>query len=668
MDATVGGHLAQPTTRYAQAGNVNIAYQVIGDGPVDLVWAWGLASNIEVVWEEPSYAAFLRRLSQFARVILFDRRGCGISDREGTAVTPTLEERMDDVIAVLDAVGSEAASILGVSEGGCLAAALAATHPHRVSSIILYGTVAHFRQDSDHPWGFAGKGTLADFAEWMRRGWGTTQGAENALRLWAPSMVGDQRFTAWLAKHCRQSVSRGAILPLMWSSAYAYLVDVLPAVRVPTLVLHRHDDRLVPVGHGRHVAELIPDAHFVELLGADHFPFVGDADAVLVEVERFLIGSGSGWSPHRRLLTVLCTEIAGSVDTLNLTQEAWRELNASYEEMVRNHLIRFGGEEIRRGGQRILAGFDGPGRAIHCAVGIRDAAARVGLESRAGLHTGECEVVDSDIRGVVVDVAIGIAESAAPDQILVSSTVCDLVLGSGILFGDGQALDIKGQAGPRGVFPVLGHGATPETVRRLAIDQANVLRRDGEYWTAAYGGLVVTLRDNKGLRDLARLLAAPRHELHVLDLATPAAATGRSIREALDAGLTIEPHFTEPVIDDAARAAYKRRIAELRQDIDEAEIVGDGEAGANARQELDLLVKHLASAYGLGGKPRRTPDHIERARKTVTRRIRHAVARIDRAHPALGRHLHASLHTGVYCSYAPERDLTWTIDQGPEQT
>jgi pimeloyl-ACP methyl ester carboxylesterase len=654
--------VAQPTTRYALAGDVNIAYQAIGDGPVDLVWAWGLASNIEVVWEEPSYAAFLRRLSQFARVILFDRRGCGISDREGTAVTPTLEERMDDVIAVLDAVGSEKASILGVSEGGCLAAALAATHPHRVSSIILYGTVAHFRQDS----GLAGKETLADFAEWMRRGWGTTQGAENALRLWAPSMVGDQRFTAWLAKHCRQSVSRGAILPLMWSSAYAYLVDVLPAVRVPTLVLHRRDDRLVPVGHGRHIAQLIPDARFVELSGADHFPFVGEADAVLTEVESFLIGSDSGWSSHRRLLTVLCTDIAGSVDSSNLAQDARRELMAGYEDVVRHHVIRFEGEVVRLVNHGVLAVFDGPGRAIHCAVSIRDAAARVELESRAGLHTGECEVVDSDVRGVAVDIAIEIAGSAAPGHILVSSTVCDLVLGSGILFGEAQALDIGGQTRPRGVFPVLGHGATPETVRRLAIDQANVLRRDGEYWTAAYGGLVVTLRDSKGLRDLARLLAAPGHELHVLDLATPGAAplTATSMREALDAGLTVGSSVTEPVIDDVARAAYKSRIAELRQDIDEAEVNGDGEAGANAQRELDVLVGHLASAYGLGGKPRRTPDHVERARKTVTRRIRHAVARIDRAHPALGRHLHASLHTGVYCSYAPERELTWAVDRG----
>jgi pimeloyl-ACP methyl ester carboxylesterase len=658
--------MAQPTTRYARAGDVHIAYQVIGQGPVDLVWAWGLASNIEVAWEEPSYAAFLRRLSQFARVILFDRRGCGASDREGTAVTPTLEERMDDVLAVLDAVGSETASILGVSEGGCLAAALAATYPQRVSSIILYGTVAHFRQDSDHPWGLAGKGTLADFAEWMRRGWGTTQGAENALRLWAPSMVGDQRFTAWLAKHCRQSVSRGAILPLMWSSAYAYLADVLPAVRVPTLVLHRRDDRLVPVGHGRRVAELVPDAHFVELAGADHFPFVGEADEILVEVEGFLTGSRSGWLRRHRLLTALCNDIAGSVDSVNLMPDAWRELMASYEELVRHHLIRFGGEEVRGTGQGILAVFDGPGRAIHCAVGIRDAAARVGLESRAGVHTGECEVVDSDVRGAAIDIAIGLAASATPGQILVSSTVSDLVLGSGILFGDAQVFDFEGQPRPRGVFPVLGHGATPETVRRFAIDQANVLRRDGEYWTAAYGGLVVTLRDSKGLRDLARLLAAPRQEVYVLDLATPGAGarTAPTVREALDAGLTVGSRFTEPVIDDAARAAYKRRIAELKQDVEDAEIVGDGEAAAKARQQLDMLVAHLASAYGLGGRPRRTPDHVERARKAVTRRLRHAVARIDRAHPALGRHLHASLNTGVYCSYAPERDLTWTIDLG----
>jgi pimeloyl-ACP methyl ester carboxylesterase/class 3 adenylate cyclase len=664
MDATLGGLMAQPTTRYTKVGEVNIAYQVIGDGPVDLVWAWGLASNIDVAWEEPSYAAFLRRLSQFTRLILFDRRGCGASDREGTTATPTLEERMDDVIAVLDAVGSETASILGLSEGGCLAAAFAATYPHRVRSIVLYGTVARFRQDTDHPWGLGDKATLADFVEWMRRGWGTTQAAENAVALWAPSMIGDQRFIAWFAKHCRHSVSRGAIRPLLWSTVAVYLVDVFPAVRVPTLVLHRRDDRLVPIGQGRRIAEQIPNAQFVELPGADHYPFVGDADAVLAEIEGFLLGSPGSWPRRHRLLTVLCTHIAGSAESLHLTQDAWRELTAGYEDMVRNHVSRYGGEGVTSVAHGLLAVFDGPSRAIRCAMSIGDAAARGGLAVRAGLHTGECDVVESDVRGFAVHVASRIAESAMPGQILVSSTVCDLVPGSGLLFGDGQTLVVDGHAGPRSVFPVLGHGAPPETVRRLAIDQANVLRRDGEYWTAAYGGLVVTLRDSKGLRDLARLLTAPRHELHVLDLATPAAAarTAPSVQEALDADLSIDNRSAEPIIDDAARAAYQRRIVELRQDINDAEVAGDGEAAAKARQELDILVKELASAYGLGGRTRRTPDHVERARKAVTRRIRDAVARIDRSHPALGRHLHASVHTGVYCSYAPEQDLVWTVD------
>jgi pimeloyl-ACP methyl ester carboxylesterase len=653
--------MAQPTPRYAKAGDVNIAYQVIGDGPVDLVWAWGLASNIEVAWEEPSYAAFLRRLSEFARVIVFDRRGCGLSDREGMTVTPTLEERMDDVIAVLDAVGSDTASIFGVSDGGVLAAVLAATHPHRVSRIILYGTVAHFRRDAAHPWGWAEQGSLADFVEWMQQGWGTVRGAENALRLWAPSMIGDQRFAAWLAKHSRQAVSRGAILPLMWSSVYAYLVDVFPAVRVPTLVLHRRDDRLVPVEQGRRIAEHIPNARFIELAGADHFPFVGDAEAILGEVEAFLVGHRGSWSRDRRLLTVLCVKVAGTAESLNLTPDAWEQLTAQQVEMVRDGLTRFHGEEIRRTSAGVVAAFDGPGRAIRGAMSIADAAAARGLPVRAGVHTGECDVVDSDVRGAAVDIATLIAEAARPGQILVSDTVCDLVPGSGFRFGDGQSLPFAGPPGPRTVFPVLSHGATPETMRRLAVDQANVLRRDGEYWTAAYRGLVVTLRDSKGLRDLARLMATPGRECHVLDLvaqaAVPPAAPARDT-----VSLRLESASTGPVIDETARAAYKRRIAELQQDVEDAEVTGDGQGAAKAREELDTLVDHLASAYGLGGRVRRTPDHIERARKAVTRRIRDAVGRIERAHPALGRHMRASLHTGVFCSYTPEQDIEWAID------
>jgi pimeloyl-ACP methyl ester carboxylesterase len=661
--------MAEPTTRYARAGEINIAYQVFGEGPVDLVWVWGLASNIEVAWEEPSYAAFLRRLSEFARVVVYDRRGCGVSDREGTTVTPTLEERMDDVIAVLNAVGSDTASIFGVSEGGTLAAALAATHPNRVSSIVMYGTVAHIRRDADHPWGWKDTATLADFAEWMRRGWGTSKGAENALQLWAPSMVDNQRFVDWLAKHSRQSVSRGAILPLLWSSVYAYLVDVLPAVRVPTLVLHRVDDRLVPVNQGREIAEQIRHATFVELPGADHYPFVGDVESILSEVEGFLVGHRSGRPRQRRLLTVLCVDVIGTPDVLNLTTEAWRELIAGHEEIARNHLTRFDGREVTSGGHGLLATFDGPGRAIHCAVGIAHAAARRGLPVRAGLHTGECEVVDTQVQGPTVHIATRIAELAGPGQVLVSSTVCDLVPGSGIRFGDGLPLDLEGLVGARTVFPVLSRGVTPEAVRRFAIDQANVLRRDGEYWTVAYAGLVVTLRDSKGLHDIARLLAAPGREIHVLDLVAPAAsAAAGSVVDALDAGLNFGRPAAERVIDDTALAAYKQRIEELNEDIDEAASRGDGEAAAKARRELDTLVDQLASAYGLGGTVRRIPDHAERARKAVTRRIRDAIARIDRVHPVLGRHLNASLHTGVFCSYTPERDASWAIQPRPATT
>jgi pimeloyl-ACP methyl ester carboxylesterase len=658
--------MLQPTTRYALAGDVHIAYQVVGDGPVDLVWAWGLASNIEVVWEEPAYAAFLRRLAEFSRLILYDRRGCGVSDREGTTVTPTLEERMEDVIAVLDAVGAGQASIFGVSDGGNLAAALAATYPQRVSSIILWATVARFDQDAEHPFRFAGQDSFADVVEWMRRGWGTVPGAENALHLWAPSMVGDERFAAWLAKHCRQAVSRGGIVPLLWSSTYVYVAEVFPTVHVPALVLHRTDDRLVPIGQSRSVADLIPDAEFVELPGADHYPFVGDTDAVLAEIEGFLLGSRSSSYRQRKLLTVLSLRITDAADSLNLTQGAWSALLAAHDEMTRAHLTRFTGREVRRAGHDLLAVFDGPGRAIRCALGIVDAAARSGLRVGAGLHAGECDVVDEDVSGITVSVAVSVAEAAGPGNVLASGTVRDLVPGSGIRFGRRRVVELSPLPDPQAVFPVLAQGVAPDTVRRLAIDQDNLLRRDGEYWTVAYGGLVVTLRDRKGLGDLARLLAAPQREHHVLDLAAPARGSpiGLAGPEMLQNGLRVDHGLDEPILDDTAIASYKRRIAELEQDIDEADAVHDSEVSAKSRQELDAIVTELATAYGLAGRPRRIPDHVERARKTVGRRIRTAIDSIEQTHPTLGRHLRASVRTGVFCSYSPERDVAWTVVTG----
>jgi pimeloyl-ACP methyl ester carboxylesterase len=654
-----GAAMGQPVTRYARAGDVNIAYQVVGDGPVDLVWAYGLASNVEVFWEEPSLAAFFRRLAEFTRLILFDRRGCGLSDRHGTTATPTLEERMEDVLAVLDAVGSHQASILGISDGGSLAALFAATHPERTARIILYGTLAHYDADARYLAG-VGDGTAAAFAEAVSRGWGMR--SDWAVQIWAPSMAGDEPFTQWLAKYARQSVSRGAILPLL-SAFDAYdLAGVFPAVRVPTLVLHRRGDGLAPVSHGRHVASQIPDARFVELEGVDHLPFVGDAEAVLAEVQDFLVGSRAPIPRQRRLLTLVFTNIADSTPkAVDLGDDAWREVLAAHDRDVRTHLTRFGGEEVKQLGNGVLAVFDGPARAIRCALGIVDASDPKGLSVRVGVHTGECETVDADVRGVAVQAGARVLELAAPGQILVSSTVRDLVAGSGIRFGEGRDVELAGMPGTPRVFPVLRHGASPEAVRRSAVEQANLFRRDGEYWTVGYRGLVVTLRDTKGLRDLGRLLAEPGREFHVLDLM--AEGTGaRSIppSQAAEAGLAIEG-WGEPIIDRAARAHYKRRITELEQELEEAQERGGREAGAAAREELDTLITELTAAYGLAGRPRRSPDPVERGRKAVSRRIRNALSRIAGAHPRLGRHLAASIRTGVFCSYQPERDTVWSV-------
>lgn len=640
--------MGQPKTRYAQAGDVNIAYQVVGDGPVDLVWSIGGFSNIDVIWEDPSYAAFLRRLSEFSRLILFDRRGCGLSDRDGDTVTPTLEERMDDLLAVLDAAGSEKASVCGFSEGGSMAALFAATHPERVTSIVLYGTVSRWRKDEDHPWGWADVETLATFAESATKGWGLA--SDVAVRLWAPSMAGDERFTDWLAKYARQSLSPRAALPAFWSAIDYDLVDVFPTIRVPTLVLHRRDDRLIPVGHGRRIAEQVPGARFVELAGIDHLPFIGDAEEVLAEMEDFLVGSRGTSVGARRLVTVLFTDLAGAIGQLSgLGDEPWRELLAAHDRTVSGHLARFGGNEMKHLGDGFLAAFDGPARAIRCALGIVEGAASLGLSVRVGVHTGECEVVDSDVRGIAVHIGARLVELAEPGEILVSSTVRDLVAGSGLRFGDGRDVELPGVAGLRTVVPVLRHGAGPEAVRRSAIEKADVFRRDGEYWTVGHRGLVVTLRDTKGLRNLARLLAEPRREFHVLDLVT----------EAGEGGLPMEGRG-DPVIDETARTRYKRRITELEEEIEEADQRSDGEAKAAAQEEVDALVAELAGAYGLGGRPRRAPDHVERARKAVSRRLRDAVSRIDRAHPALGRHLAASIRTGVFCSYEPEHDMEWS--------
>jgi pimeloyl-ACP methyl ester carboxylesterase len=643
--------VAGPETQFARAGDVNVAYQVVGDGPVDLVLTWGLATNVELIWEEPTYAAFVRRLGEFARVFVYDRRGCGVSDREGTTVTPTLEERAEDVLAVLDDAGSERASIFGVSEGGALAAMLAATYPERIASIVIYSTMARFLRDEEHPWGLWEQGELLDSFARMRDTWGTEEGAAFRIPRWAPSMVGDERFARWFTRNMRQSVSRAAIGPLMFSTVNVYdLVEVYPTVHVPTLVVHRRDDVLIPISHGRRIAEQIPGARFVELPGRDHLPYCGDVEPLLTEIEDFLVGSRATSLGDRRLLTLAFTDVIDTAtETVEISDPVRRELLASHDQAVRDHLARFGGTEVKQRGEGFLATFDGPARAIRCVLDITAAAERIGLPIRAGVHTGECEVIDGDVHGIAVHIGARLVELAAPGQILVSSAVRDLVAGSGIRFGDGTPVELEGLAGHREVFPVLSHGAAPDVVRRYAIEHANVLRCDGDYWTAAFEGLVVTVRDSKGLRDLARLLSTPNRELHVLDLAA-------------EAGATLEQGDTGPILDDTAKTQYRRRLDDIETELADAELAGDDERAARAGLERDALVDELSAAYGLGGRPRRPPEHVERARKTVTRRIRDAISRIETIHPLLGRHLDASVRTGVFCSYAPERDVVWTID------
>jgi pimeloyl-ACP methyl ester carboxylesterase len=644
-----------PHTQFATtADDVNIAYQVFGEGPAELVWLWGLASSIEVAWEEPSYAAFLRRLGDFARVILYDRRGCGASDREGAAATATLEERVEDLIAVLDAVGADKPCLLGVSEGGALAAVTAATQPTRIGNIILYGTMARFVRDDEHPWGWADAKFLATFYETMSRVWGTTEGSHMAVPLWAPSLVGDEPFAEWMAKHSRSAVSRSAVLPMQRSFDAYDLVDVFPMVRVPTLVLHRAEDALVPASHGRWIAERVPNARYVELPGIDHLPFVGDTDPVLAEIEVFVTGDRPPLPDQRRLLTVVAIDSPDGDRAPQRTGHAvWRELLGVYDEIIRNHAVRFDAVSLQNVGPRFVAAFEGPARALRCSLGVVEATEHLGLSLRIGVHAGECELAGDEVVGAVPHVSAALAGEARPGEILATETVRDLVAGGGIRFGERRDIELPGADGRRAVLPVLVRGESPDAVRRLAVEQSNVFRCDGEYWTVAFDGQVSTLRDSKGMRDLARLLVEPDREHHVSDLA--------AIDSGVGTGLSPSRGF-DPVIDSTAREQYRRRLQELDEQIDDSDAHGDAGRSAAAVAEREALVAELSRAYGIGGNVRRSPDHIERARKAVSRRLREAIARIAQVHPTLGRHLQAAVHTGVLCRYSPDREMSWRVE------
>jgi pimeloyl-ACP methyl ester carboxylesterase len=428
-----------PETKYAAAPDgTSIAYQVVGDGPVDLVYASGIWSNVEVMWEEPRWAHFLERLASFSRLILFDMRGVGLSDRGPQP--PVLELQQDDVGAVLDAAGSTSAVVFGGARAGTMAMVFAATHPDRTDALILYAPVAKTVSTPDFPYGRSPE-EQENFNERFVREVGTGRN----LALQAPSVAGDEHFSRWWARFERLVASPSAYDELGRILTDLDVRSVLPAIRVPTLVLQRTEDKIVSAGQGSYVAEHIHGARFVLLPGVDHVPFIGDADAILDEVEEFVTGARPTPEADRILATVLFTDIVGSTALqASRGDQGWREIVERHHAVVRSLLARFGGEEQDTAGDGFYARFDGPARAIRCAGEIVRGVRPIGIEVRAGIHTGECELIDGKCGGLSVSIGARVASKAGPSEVLVSQTVKDLVAGSGLTFEDAGEHDLKG--------------------------------------------------------------------------------------------------------------------------------------------------------------------------------------------------------------------------------
>lgn len=450
-----------PKTRYARSGDLSIAYQVVGDGPVDLVHAPGSITHLEHLWEYPSHARYLQRLAAFSRLIVFDKRGTGLSDR--TAGIAPLEERMDDLRAVMDAVGSERAVLFGVSESAPMAMLFAATYPERTAALVLYAAYAAEARAPDYPWPPTAADVAADLddhARTIHEDWGNVDFLVDV----APSVADDPTFRAWFGTLLRLGASPGAAIALDRMNAEIDIRRVLPAIRVPTLVLHRLDTRCYRPEEGRYVAARIPGARLVELPGSDYFPFLGEADALVDEIEAFVTGTRPAEVGHYVLATVLTLEIADPVrQAAAVGDRRWGDLQSQFLTLAGHELGRFRGRTLDLSGDRVVATFDGPARAIHCAGAIRDAARDLGLATRAGLHTGECEVRDERVVGVAVHLAAWVASQAASGEILVSGTVKDLVAGANLRFTDRGTRTLAGGSGEWRLFAVASNG--PENSR-----------------------------------------------------------------------------------------------------------------------------------------------------------------------------------------------------------
>ena len=418
-----------PPTHYAHSGEASIAYQVTGDGPCDLVVINGPASHLEIMWDEPRTASSFHKLAKFARLIMFDRRGTGLSDP--VYEPPTLEQQVDDMAAVLAEVGSERTSLIGGSDLG-LSAMFAATHPDKVTGLVLSGVAA----DGQHMVGGMAREPLRQAIE---SGWGDG----TLVSLYAPSQIGNPEFVEWWGRMQRSALSPGMAQRLMEMTANTNLRAILPTIRVPTLVTHVTGDRLVAVAHGREVAELIPGARFIEYPGEDAYPWCDPPG--LSDIEEFLTGRRTVAPPDRVLATVLFTDIVGSTEQLSrIGDHKWRRQLEEHDRLVRAGLRNWRGAEVKNSGDGFLATFDGPARAVNCAAEIIDRVGSLGLEVRAGVHTGECELRDDDVAGIAVHIASRVMHEAGPGEVLASSTVKELVVGSGLKFADRGPHTLKG--------------------------------------------------------------------------------------------------------------------------------------------------------------------------------------------------------------------------------
>jgi class 3 adenylate cyclase/alpha-beta hydrolase superfamily lysophospholipase len=444
-----------PVTRYARSGEASIAYQVIGEGALDLLFLTGWISQLEQLWEAPANRRFLERLTAIGRLILFDSRGTGLSDR--VLDQYTVEQEVQDALAVLDAAGSERTAVLTYAHGGLVGAQLAADRPERIGALIMYASIARTSWAPDYDWAMTSE-QREELSDRNMAIWGEVN--RDAMSAWAPSMSEDPALVAWFARLQRLAASPTEARVISRAMVELDVREALPRIRVPTLVMHRPQELVWDVRHSRYLADHIPGARYVELEGSDSFPFVGDSEAILEEIEEFLTGGRGGGELARALLTVMFTDIVdATARAAELGDGRWRDLLARHDEEVRKELDRFKGREVKTVGDGFLATFEGPpSRALRCALAITDSARELGVEVRVGIHTGECELIGDDVGGMAVHIASRVNGLAGPGEVLVSGTVFGTVVGGPFTFEDRGFHELKGVPGRWPLFALGARG------------------------------------------------------------------------------------------------------------------------------------------------------------------------------------------------------------------